>query len=232
MGIFSKKKKPKDSNYINFNSALNAPYAVSHIENAMMKDLGEKRAITQTDLYRYCGVPRHLVEIEFQEGTLRLCNDPFGDITAGGKRFISDGTLTSFDDVEETAEINQRGITIKLNSMSETLISMLNAAQYIRVPVTGYHAYMDPTGTKDNPSEPFFVVEFFKGYVDQPEFTYNAIKDKAEFKITTTAILERLSNSNGQRTAHSLHILRKPGDNFFKYSSVTQTSKEKNWKML
>ncbi|HEH9441931.1 TPA: hypothetical protein SIA39_004002 [Aeromonas sobria] len=231
MGIFGKKKKPKDSNYINFNNALTRPYAITHIQSAIQRDLGILRDIRPEDIFQYCGVPRHLVEFEFKGNTLRLCNDPHGDIYVDGKRFISDGSLLAFEDSEETAELNQRGMTIKLSSSSNTLIQIFNEAGYIKVPVSGYHAYMDQTGQKPNPQEPFFTVEFDRGYVDQPEFTWNAITGKAEFKITTTSLLARLSTATGNRTAHSLHQLYHPGDNFFKYSNATQDSRKQVWRM-
>ncbi len=232
MGIFSKKKKPKEDNYINFNSALNAPYVKSTIQAAMEKDLGIIREIRSSDMFKYCGVPRHMVLFEFPNANLCLCNDPHGDIYFDSKRFLSDGSLVAFDDAEETAELNQRGMTIKLSSSSDMLIQLFNEARYLKVPVSGYHAYMDITGQKPNPEVPFFVVEFQRGYIDQPEFTWNAPKGKAEFKITTTAMLERLNNATGNRTANALHKLYYPNDNFFMFSNATQDSKKQVWKML
>ncbi|WP_429098145.1 hypothetical protein [Aeromonas veronii] len=232
MGIFGSKKKPKDSNYINFNSALNSPYVKTQVQAAIERDLGIRREIQYPDIFRYCGTPRHLLEIEFPSLTLRLCNDPQGDIYADSKRFISDGTLLAFDDSEETSELIQRGMTVKLSDSSDTLIQLFNEAKYLKVPIRGYHAYMDVTGQKPDPSIPFFVVEFERGFIDQPEFTWNAVKGKAEFKITTTSMLERLNNSTGNRTAHALHQLYHPGDNFFKFSNATQDSKKQIWKML
>lgn len=229
MGIFGGKSKPKDSNYINFNSAYTSPYAQTAIEEAMMKDLGYVRQIQPSDLFKYLGTPRHLVEITFPDRTLRICNDPYGDIMAGGKRFISDGTLQAFEDSEETPELNQRGLTVTLSSDSDTLITLFNTLNYVRAPVSGYHAYMDHT-TGSN--VPLFVIEFSRGFIDQPKFVYNNLTGKSEFKITTTSILEKLNNATGARTANAVHQANFPGDNFFKYANSTQDSKKKIWKML
>ncbi|MBS4707297.1 hypothetical protein J4G57_05240 [Aeromonas caviae] len=228
MGIFSK-KKPKDNNYINFNSALTSPYVQSSIKQSIIEAEGKLRDITQADMFEYAGVARHLVEFEFPGGALRLCNDPIGDIYVNGKRFISDGSLLAFDDAEESVELNQRGMTIKLSSSSDTLISLFNQAAYIKVPVRGYHAYMDMSLDAPTPEVPLFVIEFQQGYIDKPEFTWNAVTAKAEFKITTTSMLAELGQAVGQRTAHALHQLREPGDNFYKFANVTQNSKKQRW---
>ena len=228
MGWF-KKKKPKDSNYISFNNAYTSPYARTIIETAMQKNLGFVRKIEPSDLFRYLGTPRHMVQIEFPNQVLRICNDPYGDIVYLNKRFISDGSLQVIEDAEESAELNQRGITVKLTSDSNTLIDVFNSNHYVRAPVSGYHAYMDHSSGK---SEPLFVVEFSRGFLDQPSFTWNRITGKTEFKITTTSMLERLNNATGARTANAVHQSQFPGDNFFKYANSTQNSKKKVWKML
>ncbi len=229
MGIFSKKSKPKDSNYINFNSALNHPYVVTTCNSNMMKDLGHVLPLTPPVVLKYLGTPRHMIQIEFKGLTLRLCNDPHGDILYDGKRFISDGSLKAFDDTEETTELNQKGMTITLSSSSSTLIGIFTTKNYIRAPVTGYHAYMDETSGSP---EPVLVIEFSKGYLDKPEYTYNAITGKSEFKMTTTSYLEKLNNAVGARTANAVHQAVYPGDNFFKFSNQTQQAKKQTWKML
>jgi len=195
----------------------------------MMKDLGYVKPITHADIIKYLGTPRHMVQIDFVGLPFRICNDPYGDIYYDGKRFISDGTLKAFDDNEETTELNQRGMTINLCDSSSTLISLFNSKNYIRAPVTGYHAYMDEsTGS----SEPVLVIEYSKGYMDKPEFIWNATTGKAEFKITTTSYLEKLNNAVGARTANAVHQAQYPGDNFFKFANQTQQSKKQTWKML
>lgn len=52
---------------------------------------------------------------------------------------------------------------------------------------------------------PLFVIEFSRGFIDQPKFVYNNLTGKSEFKITTTSILEKLNNATGARTVNAVH---------------------------
>lgn len=229
MGLFGKKQKaPRDKNYINFNNVANAPYMVTYIQQAMMKDVGYIKPIEPEHVIRYLGQPVHLIEIEFQQGALRLTNYPYGDVTFEGKTFFSTGELENFDDVQESMELNQKGITIKLNSVSPTILAILNSGAYVRAPVTGYIAFMDPVNPSATPLAGFV---FSSGYVNKPTIKYDSVKGTSKIQITTTANLERLNNSGGLRTAHATHFAKYPDDHFFAFANATNKSRRANWRM-
>lgn len=230
MGIFSKKKKQqKDSNYLNFWSVLNRPYLVTRIKEAIYKDTGQVRDIKGPDLFRYLGRPVDLLEIQFNGLTLRLTNDPLGDVVFEGKRFIQDHQLEPLKDQEESSELNQKGVTIKLKGYSPTMVDLMNQKHYERAKVTCWAAFMDDQ--QANANEPIAAFVMSVGYLDQPTIKYDALKGKAELQITTTSMMSRFQDVTGARTANAVQQAKYPGDNFFKLSSATQESTKKIWKM-
>ncbi|WP_429234753.1 hypothetical protein [Aeromonas salmonicida] len=227
MGLFGGGKKPKDSNYLSFQSLLNKPYAVTKIKEAIYQDTGVRREVQGPDLFKYLGRSVHLVEIQFNGATLRLTNDPLGDVVYEGKRFIQDHQLDQLEDQEETSELSQKGVTIKLKGYSNTIVDILNQKRYERAKVTCWAAFMDDHSN----NEPLVAFVMSQGYVDQPTIKYDAVKGKAELKLTTTSMLSRLQYVPGARTANAVQQAKYPGDNFFKFSSSTQSHMNQLWKM-
>lgn len=228
MGLFKKPKKPKEDNYLNFRDALNSPYVISKVQAAMLNDLGKVRPIVEHDVFKYLGTPRHCVEILFPDATLRLTNDPEADIVfSDGRRFISDGTLVDFEDIKESQELNQKGGTIKIKGTSPLLIEVFNKRRYLKSKVNSYIAFL--TNEKDKTRVTWFLLD--SGFIDKPEIVLDAIKGTAEMKISTTSMLDRLSNTPGARTANAVHKAQYPNDNFFKFANKTESSKKQRWKM-
>ncbi|MGY3860251.1 hypothetical protein ACW5WN_01400 [Aeromonas lacus] len=196
------------------------------IEQQRAKDPYRESTVSPHDVAKYYTEVSVLVRIEFKSGTLQICDNPYGDIEYNGTTYLSDGTLSDFKNVEESTDLNTRGVTIELRDYSLSLISIVNRQEHIRAPVFCYLAYMGSSKTV-----PDLVVPFYEGYVDKPSIENdNNSKNMAKITLSTINMLQRLSDNNCQRTAHSLQQARYPNDEFFKYSSSTQDIRKKKWK--
>ncbi|WP_421292999.1 hypothetical protein [Aeromonas veronii] len=196
-----------------------------YINQQRLKDPNASETINSHDVARYYTDVVLLVCIQFKTGTLMLCNSPHGDIQYNGT-YLSDGTLSDFKNVEESTELNTRGVTIELRDYSRSIISIVNRQEHIRAPVSCYLAYMGLDKTV-----PDLVVPFYEGYIDKPTIENdNNSKNMTKVTFTTINILSRLSDNNCQRTAHALHQAVHPDDDFYKFSSSTQDMRKKKWK--
>lgn len=197
-----------------------------YISNQRLRDPYASGPISSHEVARYYTDVVVLVSIEFKTGTLQLCDSPYGDVLYNGVTYLSDGTLSDFKNVEESTELNTRGVTIELRDYSKAIISIVNRQEHIRAPVRCYLAYMGA-----NKVVPDLVVPFYEGYIDKPTIENdNNSKNMTKVTFTTINLLSRLSDNNCQRTAHALHQAVHPDDEFYKFSSATQNIRRKRWK--
>lgn len=198
----------------------------TYIEQQRKLDPYCSSTVTASDIAKYYTDVCVLVRIEFKSGALQLCDNAYGDIVYNGSTYLSDGTLSAFKNVDESTELNTRGVTIEIRDYSDTMVSIINRQEHIRAPVQCYLAYMG-----SNKLQPDLVVPFYEGYVDKPSIANdNNSKNMTKITLTTINMLQRLNDNNAQRTAHALQQARYPDDEFFKYSSSTQDIRKKKWK--
>ena len=67
--------------------------------------------------------PFFAVEIVLDSGPLRLWNG-YGDLQFDGKTFTGGGTLLTVSEVEETAEIEAKGLTLRLSGLPSEILAI------------------------------------------------------------------------------------------------------------
>lgn len=145
-------------------------------------------------------IPVLMLEMFFDSGTIRLWSG-IGELTYNGNVFIGAGNLIGISPIEETEDLQAKGLVITLNGISSSLIAialgeklrgrqlrlyqgMVNDKRYV--------ATEDGTGkVKLEDSSGFVLLE--NNFIDSPYRLFSGLMDVMEFTDNGTTATLRLS---------------------------------------
>ena len=182
--------------------------------------------------------PIMLAELFFDSGTLRLWTG-YGQLEWGDREFTGIGTLIGISPIQETQEIQARGIVVTLNGISSTVISLALSERSRGRPFRLYLGSVDTRRYVATESSPGAVkLEDGTGYVllenqliDSPYRIFSGLMDTMEFSDSGDKADIRLSVENilitGQRSKVSRYTMedqrkRFPNDRGLEFINALQ----------
>lgn len=173
-----------------------------------------------TELLKSTNAPCHMVEMYFDDGTVRLTN-AWRNIVWGGNTFTANGHLLSFSGLTETADLQIPNVTLVASGIDQAWVAIALTKPYLDRRMVIYKALLDYTqAVITNP------VIIFDGrmdgmtIVDEPGNTTTCA-------ITATSQWADFERKPGRHTNPAEQQIWFPGDRFFEYCS--QINKEIKW---
>ena len=149
--------------------------------------------------------PFFTFRFEFDSGTLLLWSG-HGTKTIAGEDHIGSGILLSVSDIEETAQLDARGVTLVMTSLDPSILSLALSEPYQGRPAS------ISMGVMSDFSE---VTELFSGYMDTMELDEGV--DTCSVKMTIENKLIELERSKVHRYTSAYQKSRFPGDKGFDF---------------
>jgi len=153
--------------------------------------------------------PFYAVEIDLDSGPLRLWTG-YGDRTIDGQTYTGGGNLVAISGLEEVADLSAKNITLTLNGMPSSVVSLALQEPYQRRKV---RVLWGVRGVSD-------FVEVFSGSLNQM-----VIEDGPEsgtISVTVDSKLVELERASNRRYTAENHKARHPDDTFFDYVAKLQ----------
>jgi len=157
------------------------------------------------------------VELFFDSGTVRLWNG-YGDLSFNSETFVGSASLISVSEIEESAEIGAKGISLSLNGVNATLLSLALAEPYQNRIVKVY------VGTIESGTASGYNV--FAGRMDV--MTIQETGQSSKITLTAENRLIDLERPRVRRYTHRDQIKRFTGDKGLIYINSLQ-SKTFKW---
>jgi len=98
--------------------------------------------------------PFFAVKLNFDSGDLRLWTG-YGDITVDSETYTGGGQLLDISEIEETVEIAARGITMSLNGVDSSLVSLALTENYQTRSAKVYLGVLSSGAVVASPYQPF-----------------------------------------------------------------------------
>lgn len=153
--------------------------------------------------------PFYAVEIDLDSGPLRLWTG-YGDRTIDGQTYTGGGNLVAISGLEEVADLSAKNITLMLNGMPSSVVSLALQEPYQRRKV---RVLWGVRGVSD-------FVEVFSGSLNQM-----VIEDGPEsgtISVTVDSKLVELERASNRRYTSLSHKTRYPTDTFFDFVAQIQ----------
>lgn len=162
--------------------------------------------------------PFYAVQLELDEGAIRLWTG-HGEATINGDTFLGAGNLIGFSGFEEVNDLSAKSITITLDGVDETVLSLSLVTPIRNRKVRVFFGVIANDGT-------FHSVEIFTGRANKIPFEDNGETGTVQLEVDSKlVVLEKASN---RRYTHESHQSRHPGDTFFSFVADLQ-DKETVW---
>jgi len=156
--------------------------------------------------------PFYAVQLELDEGTIRLWTG-YGDGIINGDTFLGAGNLLGFSGFEEVNDLSAKSITITLDGLDETVLSLSLVTPIRNRKVRVFFGVIADDGT-------FHSVEIFTGRANKIPFEDNGESGTVQLEVDSKLVaLEKASN---RRYTHESHQSRHPGDTFFSFVADLQ----------
>ncbi len=142
------------------------------------------------------------------ENAIRLWTG-YGDKTIASNTYTGSGNVMSISGFEEVADLAAKNITITLNGVDSTLVSLALSEPYQRRLCRVYFGTDDTT-----------AIEVFSGFMNTM-----SIEDSGETSTITLTVeskLVALERASNRRYTHENHVARHSGDTFFSYVADMQ----------
>ena len=142
------------------------------------------------------------------ENAIRLWTG-YGDKTIASNTYTGSGNVMSISGFEEVADLAAKNITITLNGVDSTLVSLALSEPYQRRLCRVYFGTDDTT-----------AIEVFTGFMNTM-----SIEDSGETSTITLTVeskLVELERASNRRYTHENHVARHSGDTFFSYVADMQ----------
>lgn len=153
--------------------------------------------------------PFYAVEIDLDSGPLRLWTG-YGERTIDGSTYTGGGNLVAISGLEEVADLSAKNITLTLNGMPSSVVSLALQEPYQRRKV---RVLWGVRGVDD-------FVEVFSGSLNQM-----SIEDGPEsgtISVTVDSKLVELERASNRRYTSLSHKTRYPTDTFFDFVAQIQ----------
>lgn len=153
--------------------------------------------------------PFYAVEIDLDSGPLRLWTG-YGDRTIDGNTYTGGGNLVAISGLEEVADLSAKNITLTLNGMPSSVISLALQEPYQRRKV---RVLWGVRGVSD-------FVEVFSGSLNQ--MVIEDGPDSGTISVTVDSKLVELERASNRRYTSLSHKTRYPTDTFFDFVAQIQ----------
>jgi hypothetical protein len=153
--------------------------------------------------------PFYAVEIDLDSGPLRLWTG-YGDRTIGGNTYTGGGNLVAISGLEEVADLSAKNITLTLNGMPSSVVSLALQEPYQRRKV---RVLWGVRGVSD-------FVEVFSGSLNQ--MVIEDGPDSGTISVTVDSKLVELERASNRRYTSLSHKTRYPTDTFFDFVAQIQ----------
>lgn len=153
--------------------------------------------------------PFYAVEIDLDSGPLRLWTG-YGDRTIDGNTYTGGGNLVAVSGLEEVADLSAKNITLTLNGMPSSVISLALQEPYQRRKV---RVLWGVRGVSD-------FVEVFSGSLNQ--MVIEDGPDSGTISVTVDSKLVELERASNRRYTSLSHKTRYPTDTFFDFVAQIQ----------
>ena len=153
--------------------------------------------------------PFYAVEIDLDSGPLRLWTG-YGDRTIGGQTYAGGGNLVAISGLEEVADLSAKNITLTLNGMPSSVVSLALQEPYQRRKV---RVLWGVRGVSD-------FVEVFSGSLNQ--MIIEDGPDSGTISVTVDSKLVELERASNRRYTSLSHKTRYPTDTFFDFVAQIQ----------
>ena len=153
--------------------------------------------------------PFYAVEIDLDSGPLRLWTG-YGDRTIDGNTYTGGGNLVAISGLEEVADLSAKNITLTLNGMPSSVVSLALQEPYQRRKV---RVLWGVRGVSD-------FVEVFSGSLNQ--MVIEDGPDSGTISVTVDSKLVELERASNRRYTSLSHKTRHPTDTFFDFVAQIQ----------
>ena len=148
------------------------------------------------------------------ENAIRLWTG-YGNKDIGVNTYTGSGNVMSISGLEEVADLSAKNITITLNGVDSSLVSIALDEPYQRRLCRVYFGTDDTT-----------AMEVFTGFMNT--MTIEDGGETSTITLTVESKLIALERGSNRRYTHENHIARHPNDTFFSYVTALQ-DKEIVW---
>ena len=153
--------------------------------------------------------PFYAVEIDLDSGPLRLWTG-YGDRTIDGNTYTGGGNLVAISGLEEVADLSAKNITLTLNGMPSSVVSLALQEPYQRRKV---RVLWGVRGVSD-------FVEVFSGSLNQ--MVIEDGPDSGTISVTVDSKLVELERASNRRYTSLSHKTQHPTDTFFDFVAQIQ----------
>lgn len=126
--------------------------------------------------------PALLIKAEFDSGTLTFWSG-LSDIVYDGDTYLGAGQVMSISTIEETQQLQAHNVTIQLDGLQSSIISVALSSNYQGRPITIWFAVLD--SDKNIIADPY---EVFSGRMDVMTFDDNGETSVVYVKCESNAI--------------------------------------------
>lgn len=158
--------------------------------------------------------PIFLIKGEFDGGDVRFWSG-YGEITFNSEVYTGSGNLLGIDSIDESQELVANGVTVTLNGVSSSLVSVAQNEDYSGRPLTVWFGCLSSTGAII--SNPYMM---FKGRMD-----VIVIEDDGEtcsISVNVESDLIGLRDSKERRYTDEDQKAEYPGDRGFEFVALSQ----------
>lgn len=188
--------------------------------------------------------PAYLAELFFDSGTLRLWSG-YGELEWNGNTYFGGGNLIGLSPIEETQDIQAKGVTATLNGIPSNIVALVLSERSRGRKFSLYLATVSASSrvaTEDEPGlvelengDGFILLEnniisapyrFFKGLMDVIEITDNGTNSEIRLTIENALIVGR--RNKVRRYTKEDQKIRYPNDDGLNFINQLQ-DKELVW---
>ena len=142
------------------------------------------------------------------ENAIRLWTG-YGDKTVNLETYTGSGNVLSISGLEEVNDLSAKNITITLNGIASSIVSIALSEPYQRRLCRVYFGTDDTT-----------AIEVFSGFMNTMFIEDSG--DTSTITLTVESKLVALERASNRRYTHENHVARHSGDTFFSYVADMQ----------
>lgn len=156
--------------------------------------------------------PFYAAELVLDQGPIRLWTG-VSEATINGDTFLGAGNLLGFSGFEEVNDLSAKSITITLDGLDETVLSLALATPIKNRKVKIYFGLEDADGTLHD-------VEIFSGLANALPFEDDGQNATVELLVDSKLVL--LEKASNLRYTEESHKPQNPDDSFFSFVADLQ----------
>lgn len=171
----------------------------------------------------------HIVQIQTRDNREILLTDAYTDITYRGKNYIASGDFTDISSIDDSKEINNIGLTVKLANVRTEYISLVTSKALDRSDVRIDIVFLNP-----NTGEVQADFNLFVGTMDKLSINidYEDNESKNETEAVINSIWEVLEKNARNHASDAVHRSYAGNENDTFFSRIGKWNSEKRWTSL